>query len=45
MVVVMGISDHLVEFDCKKMTIKKNVMTMSNVLHIEKVNDDTFLTG
>ena len=42
--VVMGIDKNLVEFDLDKMNFTKNVITTKSVFHIEKVNDDTFLT-
>ena len=44
-VVLMGISNNLVEFDLEKMKIIKNVITKSYVWQIEKVNDKTFLVG
>ena len=44
-VVVLGIDYHLIEFDFEQMKITKNVKTKSIVYHIEKVNDETFLTG
>ena len=43
--VVLGISKNLVEFDFKNMKIIKNVKTKNIVMNIEKVNDETFLTG
>ena len=45
-VVVLGISNNLVEFDFESMEITKNGDTKSyGVLHIEKFNDTTFLSG
>ena len=45
-VVVLGISKNLVEFDFEEdMKITKNYKTKSFVYHIEKVDDETFLTG
>ena len=44
-VVVLGINDNLVEFYFEKMKIKKNLRTKKWVFYIEKVNDETFLTG
>ena len=41
----MGIDYHLVEFDYEKMRITHNAKTKNLVYHIEKVNNDTFLTG
>ena len=41
----MGIGSNLVEFDFEKWKIIQNVKTQSVVLCIEKVNDETFLTG
>ena len=41
----MGIDNNLVEFDFEKMKITKNVKTSSYVFHVEKINDETFLTG
>ena len=41
----MGIDYNLIEFDFKNMKITKNVETKNSVLHIEKVDDETFLTG
>ena len=41
----MGISDNLVEFDFKRKKITKNVKTKSYVFNLEKINDETFLTG
>ena len=45
MVVVLGINNQLVEFDYSLMMITKQVCTYNHVYHIEKVNDDNFLTG
>ena len=42
---MLGILDNLVQFDFERMEITKNVQTNKNVFHIEKVNDETFLTG
>ena len=45
LVVVLGIENNLVEFDFDKMKITKKIETKNNVFHIEKFNNDTFLTG
>ena len=42
---MLGVDHHLVEFDLEKNKITKNVETNNTVFHIEKINDDTFLTG
>ena len=42
---MLGIWYNLVEFDFKRMKITKNVRTKEDVYHIEKINDETFLTG
>ena len=42
---ILGIGTNLVEFDMDKMEITKNFETKYSVYLIEKVNDDTFLTG
>ena len=44
-VVFLGINNNLVELDLEKMEITMNVKTINYVYHIEKVNDETFLTG
>ena len=41
---MLGIGYNLVEFDYKQLKFTKNVKTMDSVYHIERVNDDTFLT-
>ena len=43
--VVLGIEQNLIEFDFEKMEIARNIKAKEQVYHIEKVNDDTFLTG
>ena len=42
---MLVIWDNLVEFDFERMEITKNVKTKNYVLHIKKVNDETFLIG
>ena len=42
---MLGIKDNLVEFNYEKMKITKSVGTKNSVYHMEKVNDDAFLTG
>ena len=49
-IVVLGIHNNLVEFDYDQMKFTKKVIANDSVLyrlvfHIERVNDDTFLTG
>ena len=44
-IVILGIDARIVEFDYAQMRIVKNLRTEEDVFHIEKVNDDTFLTG
>ena len=43
-VVVLGISSNIVEFNYEKMKITSNFRTKNNVFHIEKVNEEIFLT-
>lgn len=43
-VVILGIGWNLVEYDFEQMKFIKNAKTFAYVYHIEKVNDDTFLT-
>ena len=42
---MLGLYEILVEFDFERMKITKNVKTNDQVWHIEKINDETFLTG
>ena len=41
----MGLDNNIVEFDIDNMKITRNAKVKDFVLHIEKVNDETFLTG
>lgn len=43
--VVLEIGYNLVVFDLKNMKMTRNADTKSIVFHIEKVDDETFLTG
>ena len=47
LIVFLGINYYLVEFDYEKMEIRKyrNYEDFRDFYHIEKVNDDIFLTG
>ena len=42
---MLGIDDNLVVFDFQKMELANNVKTYDIVHHIDRVNNDTFLTG
>ena len=44
-IVVLGISDFLVEFNYESMEITNSFLTMNEVSHIQEGNNETFLVG